>query len=77
MDLSKMTYVEILEHNNRQKSEIIDALEDYRKELLKTIDFYQQTIEISKTERAAYRNIIATQKDLIKALEEKIKNGNL
>jgi hypothetical protein len=45
--------------------------------LLKVIEDYKEFLKIAEIERDASRNLIAAQRDLIKALEEKIKNGNL
>jgi hypothetical protein len=77
MNLSKMTYLEILEYNVNEQSSLIDELKDHRDELLKVIEDYKEFLKIAEIERDASRNLIAAQKDLIKALEEKIKNGNL
>lgn len=72
-----MTYLEILEYNVNEQSSLIDELKDHRDELLKVIEDYKEFLKIAEIERDASRNLIAAQKDLIKALEEKIKNGNL
>ena len=77
MNLSKMTYLEILEYNVNEQSSLIDELKDHRDELLKVIEDYKEFLKIAEIERDASRNLIAAQRDLIKALEEKIKNGNL
>ena len=72
-----MTYLEILEYNVNEQSSLIDELKDHRDELLKVIEDYKEFLKIAEIERDASRNLIAAQRDLIKALEEKIKNGNL
>lgn len=77
MDTSKMTYVEVMEYTIKQQASCIDDLKDYNSELLQTIKEYKEYMEIVKVERDASRNLMSAQKELIKALEQKIQDGNL
>ena len=77
MDTTKMTYTELMEYTIKQQASCIDDLKDYNSELLQTIKEYKEYMEIVKVERDASRNLMSAQKELIKALEQKIQDGNL
>jgi hypothetical protein len=77
MNLSKMSYLEILEYNVKEQSLLIDELKDHRDELLKAIEGYKEFLELAKIERDAARNLIAVQKELIESLKKGIENGSL
>jgi hypothetical protein len=77
MNLSKMSYLEILEYNVKEQSLLIDELKDHRDELLKAIEDYKEFLKLAKIERDAARNLIAVQKELIESLKKGIENGSL